>query len=345
MRVVAPRGARPRGRAATRSFPFAVLATVAVAVSAWPAPAPAAEAGWKPSKVVEFIVPTSPGGGTDQTARVLHAILEKQLGLEMIVSNKGGAGGAVAYTYMNRFEGSGHHLSLSTLNLITNSLTGANPLNESDITPVAHLFSEYPVFVVKADSGVASGRDLMDRLKRDPTAHNFAFSPGLGGALHLATGTALKAAGIDPTKPTLVVYQSAGQATAAVIGGHVDVGVMNPPVAIAQSRAGKVRMIAVASPKRLGGALADVPTWKEQGVDAVSASWRGVIGPRGMTPEQVAYWEAAISKATKTDAWSKHLAQNLRENEYAGSDQTRAYYAAQRKALKAIIDQLGIAKK
>ncbi len=335
-----------RGRKASRPscVPIAlcVIAAGGVAVTTQAA---ATEEGWKPTKVVEFIVPTSPGGGTDETARVLHAILERELRIEMIVANKGGAGGAVAYTYMNRFAGSGHHLSLSTLNLVTNSLTGANSLNETDITPIAQLFSEYPVFVVKADGALTSGRDLIERLRRDPTSHNFAFSPGLGGALHLATGTVLKAAAIDPTKPTLVVYQSAGQATAAVIGGHVDVGVMNPPVAIAQSRANKVRMIAVAAPKRLGGALADVPTWKEQGVDAVSASWRGVIGPRDMTRQQVTYWEAAVAKAVKTDAWSKHLAQNLRENEFAGSEKTRTYYAAQRVELKAVIDQLGIAKK
>src|SRR5690606_18465211 len=132
------------------------------------------------------IVPTSAGGGTDQTARTMHSILNGRNALEMVVMNKGGAGGGIAYAWLNRFEGSGHHLSLSTLNLVTNSLTGGHPLSHRDVTAIAHLFSEYPVFVVKADSPIKDGKDLMARLKADSAAHNFAFSPGLGGALHLA---------------------------------------------------------------------------------------------------------------------------------------------------------------
>lgn len=303
-----------------------------------------AQEAWRPSKIVEIIVPTSAGGGTDETARMIHSILQKTAGLEMVVLNRGGAGGGIAYAYMNRFEGSGQHLSLSTLNLVTNSMTGGHPLSHAEVTPIAHLFSEYPVFVVRTDSAITGGRDLVSRLKANPAAHNFAFSPGLGGALHLATGVALKAAGIDPSKPTLVVYQSAGAATAAVLGGHIDVGVMNPPVALAQAQAGKVRIIAVGSPKRLGGALAKVPTWKEQGIDAVSASWRGVIGPKGMTEAQVAFWEKALEDMTKTDAWKRHLEQNVRENEFAGSKSTRQYYAKQSAELKAVVDSLGLAK-
>jgi len=303
-----------------------------------------AQEAWRPSRTVEVIVPTSAGGGTDETARVIHAILNNPGTLDAVVLNRGGAGGGIAYAYMNRFERSGHHLSLSTLNLVTNSMTGQHALAYTEVTPIAHLFSEYPVFVVRTESTIRDGRDLISRLKANPASHNFAFSPGLGGALHLATGVALKAAGIDPSRPTLVVYQSVGEAMAAVLGGHIDVGVMNPPVAIAQSQAGKVRMIAVGSPKRLPGALSKVPTWKEQGVDAVSASWRGVIGPKGMTEAQVAFWEKALEEMTRTDAWKRHLEQNVRENEFMGSRSTRQYYAKQAAELKTVIDSLGLAK-
>lgn len=303
-----------------------------------------AQSAWKPSKTVEMIVPTSAGGGTDQTARTIHSILNGRNGVEMVVLNKGGAGGGIAYTYLNRFEGSGEHLSLSTLNLVTNALTGGTPIDHTQVTPIAHLFSEYPVFVVKADSPIATGKDLMAKLKADPAAHNFAFSPGLGGALHLATGTALKAAGIDPSKPTLVVYKSAGDAAAALLGGHVDVGVMNPPVALRHASAGKVRILAIGAPKRLGGALAQVPTWKEQGVDAVAASWRGVIAPKGMTDAQIAFWEKTLEEMTRTDAWKRHLEQNVRENEFMGSSKTREYYRQQGVELKALITELRVNK-
>lgn len=302
------------------------------------------DTGWRPSRVVEMVVPTSPGGGTDETARIMQSIVHGKDGLEMVVLNRGGAGGGIAYAYMNRTEGNGHSLSLSTLNLVTNSLTGGHPLSHTDITPIAHLFSEYPVFVVKTGSPIAGGKALIEQLRINPTARSFAFSPGLGGALHLATAVAIKGGGADLKKVTVVPYQSAGDVTTAVIGGHIDVGVMNPPIAITQSQAGRVRMIAIAAPKRLAGALASVPTLKEQGINGVSASWRGVIGPKGLSEAQIGYWERVLEQMTKTDAWKRHLEQNVRENEYMGSKQTQQYYAQQAEELKAIIADLGLAK-
>lgn len=300
--------------------------------------------GWRPSRVVEMVVPTSPGGGTDETARIIHSILQGMDGLDMVVLNRGGAGGGIAYAYMNRVEGNAHSLSLSTLNLVTNSLTGGHPLSHTDITPIAHLFSEYPVLVVKAGSAISSGKELIRQLSENPASRSFAFSPGLGGALHLATAAAIKGGGVDLKKVTVVPYQSAGEVTTAVIGGHIDVGVMNPPIAITQSLAGRVKMIAIVSPNRLTGALANVPTLREQGINGVSASWRGVIGPKGMSDAQISYWERMLEQMTKTGAWKRHLEQNVRENEYMGSKRTQQYYVKQAEELKAIVVDLGLAK-
>ena len=306
--------------------------------------APGQGSGWRPTRVVEMVVPTSPGGGTDETARIMQSILHGRDNLEMVVLNRGGAGGGIAYAYLNRVEGSGQSLSLSTLNLVTNSLTGGHPLSHTDITPIAHLFSEYPVLVVKTGAAIASGKDLIQQLKANPAARNFGFSPGLGGALHLAAATAIRGGGIDLKNVTVVPYQSAGEVTTAVVGGHIDVGVMNPPIAITQSQAGRVKMIAIVSPSRLAGALAEVPTLEEQGINGVSASWRGVIGPKGMSEAQISYWENVLEQMTKTDAWKRHLEQNVRQNEFMGSRRTRQYYVKQAEELKALIGELGLAK-
>ena len=306
--------------------------------------APCQGSGWRPTRVVEMVVPTSPGGGTDETARIMQSILHGRDNLEMVVLNRGGAGGGIAYAYLNRVEGSGQSLSLSTLNLVTNSLTGGHPLSHTDITPIAHLFSEYPVLVVKTGAAIASGKDLIQQLKANPAARNFGFSPGLGGALHLAAATAIRGGGIDLKNVTVVPYQSAGEVTTAVVGGHIDVGVMNPPIAITQSQAGRVKMIAIVSPSRLAGALAEVPTLEEQGINGVSASWRGVIGPKGMSEAQISYWENVLEQMTKTDAWKRHLEQNVRQNEFMGSRRTRQYYVKQAEELKALIGELGLAK-
>jgi putative tricarboxylic transport membrane protein len=300
--------------------------------------------GWRPARVVEMVVPTSPGGGTDETARVIQSILQGKDGLDMVVLNRGGAGGGIAYAYMNRSEGNGHSLSLSTLNLVTNSITGGHSLNQTDITPIAHLFSEYPVLVVKAGSAILSGKELIQQLTANPAARSFAFSPGLGGALHLATAATIKGGGIDLKKVTVVPYQSAGEVTTAVIGGHIDVGVMNPPVAIVQSAAGRVKMIAIVSPNRLSGPLAAVPTLREQGINGVSASWSVVIGPKGLSEAQISYWERMLEQMTKTEIWKRHLDQNVRENEFMGSNRTQQYYTKQAEELRAIIVDLGLAK-
>ncbi len=306
--------------------------------------AAAQQAAWKPNRVVEMVVPTSTGGGTDETARIIQAILHGKDGLEMVVTNRGGAGGGIAYAYMTRNEGNAHFLSMSTLNLVTNAPTGGHPLTQADVTAIAHLFSEYPVFVVRSESSITSGVELVKRLKADPEGMTIAFSPGLGGALHLAAGVTAKAAGVEPKRMRVVAYQSAGAVITAVIGGHIDIGVMNPPVAIAQAQGGRVRIVAIAAPARFPGALANVPTWKEQGVNAVSASWRGVIGPKGMSEAQIRYWENTIEQMTKTDQWKRHLEQNVRENEFMGSRKTQQYYAQQADELKALIADLGLAK-
>lgn len=331
-----------RNRIAFAAARLCVVAAVASLLS--PSLSSAQQAAWKPNRVVEMVVPTSTGGGTDETARIIQAILHGRDGLEMVVTNRGGAGGGIAYAYMNRNEGNGHFLSMSTLNLVTNAPTGGHPLTQADVTAIAHLFSEYPVFVVRSESPIASGVEMIRRLKADPESMTFAFSPGLGGALHLATGVTAKAAGVEPKRLRVVAYQSAGAVITAVIGGHIDVGVMNPPVAIAQAQGGRVRIVAIASPQRFGGALANVPTWKEQGVNAVSASWRGVIGPKGLSDAQVRYWETVIEQMTKTDAWKKHLEQNMRDNEFMGARKTRDYYVQQAEELKALVNDLGLAK-
>lgn len=301
-------------------------------------------AEWVPNKTIEMIIPTSPGGGMDQTGRVIQKLLQSGVGVDMTVVNKGGAGGGIAYSYMNQKLGDGHYLSLSLLNLVVNRITGSNPISYTDVTPICHLFSEYPIFVVKTDSAYKNGKDLANRLRQDPTSVTFAFSPGLGGAWHLATAMVAKAAGVDVKKLKLVVVQSSGEAVTSVLGGHVDVGVMNPSNAIPHLQTNRLRAVGVPSPQRLHGALANVATWKEQGIAAISGNWRGVIGPKGMTPEQIKYWEDAFAQLVKTDEWKQHLEMNSRNDEFMASQATKRYYEAQHQELRAVLVDLGLAK-
>ena len=208
-----------------------------------------AAADWKPGKTVEFIIPTSPGGAVDQTGRFFQKMLQGRIGVDTTVLNKGGAGGALAYALLNQKQSDGHTLSFSTLNLLTNPILGTHTLAHNDVTAVCHLFGEYPVFLVRGDSGYKTGKDMVARLRQDPASVTIAFSPGLGGALHLATAIVLKAADVDIRKLRLVVVQSSADSIAAVLGGHIDLAVVTPSNAVPHIQAGRLRALGVAAPQ------------------------------------------------------------------------------------------------
>lgn len=301
-------------------------------------------ADWKPTKPVEIIIPTTAGGAVDQTGRLFQKMLQGKVGVEMPVINKGGAGGALAYMLLNQQQADGTALSFSTLNLITNPIVGTHTLSHNDVTSICHLFGEYPVFLVKGDSPYKTGKDLIAKLKQDPSSVTIAFSPGLGGALHIATAIVLKAADIDVRKLKVVVVQSSAEGMTAVMGGHVELSVVTPSNAVPHVQSGRLRAIGVAAPQRAHGALAVVPTWKEQGVNGVSANWRGVIGPKGMTADQIRYWETLFGELVKTAEWKSDLEVNGRTDEFMTSRDTKRYYDEQYKELQAVLTALGLAK-
>lgn len=303
-----------------------------------------AAADWKPGKTVEFIIPTSPGGAVDQTGRFFQKMLQGRIGVDTTVLNKGGAGGALAYALLNQKQSDGHTLSFSTLNLITNPILGTHTLAHNDVTAVCHLFGEYPVFLVRGDSGYKTGKDMVARLRQDSASVTIAFSPGLGGALHLATAIVLKAADVDIRKLRLVVVQSSADSIAAVLGGHIDLAVVTPSNAVPHVQAGRLRALGVAAPQRMHGALAGVPTWKEQGVAAVSANWRGVIGPKNMSAAQIQFWETTFSQLVQTPDWENDLEVNGRTAEFLASLDAKRYYDEQFIELRAVLASLGLAK-
>jgi putative tricarboxylic transport membrane protein len=177
-----------------------------------------------------------------------------------------------------------------------------------------------------------------------PGALSFGVATSLGNPNHQGIAMALKVSGIDLRKTKTPVFQSGGQALTALLGGHVDavpgsVGLMRKHL-----EAGSIRVIAIAAPQRLGGLFANVPTWKEQGADAVVSNWRGLIGPPGMTPAQTAYWDNALKQLAQTDAWKKELADNNWDNEYKPSAETKKYMDAEYAELKGFLTELELVK-
>jgi putative tricarboxylic transport membrane protein len=271
-------------------------------------------------------------------------LLDKaNVGVPSTVQNKPGGGHAIAMTYLNQ-RGDGHTVSMALTNLITNRIVGSHPLTYTDITPLALLTSEYIGMSVRADSPVKDGKDLVARLRANPEALTFAITNRASGN-HIAAGAVLKAAGIDLRKVKFVSFKGSAETTLAVLGGHVDIAMATPSSTWKHVQAGKMRMLAVSSPKRLSGDFAVVPTWKELGINAVSANWRSAVGPKGLPPAQVAWWDRTLAAMVKTPEWQEAVRKNQWEDEYLSSAETLKFFQEEYRHLEALLTELGDAKK
>jgi len=300
---------------------------------------------WKPEKATEMVVINAPGGGSDRIARIMSSVMreKKIIDVPLNVVNKPGGGGNVAYTYLSQRRADGHYLSVGGKSILTSHIAGRG-LNYTEFTTVAHLFGEYISVVVKPDSPIRSGRELIEQLKKDPSALSFGIATSLGNPNHQGIAAALKVAGIDIRKARNVIFQSGGEATTALLGGHVDAVPITAAFAASMARSGQVRVIAVTSPHRLPGVLSSVPTWREQGFDAVVSNWRNVIGPKNMNDAQVIFWEDALRRMTESDEWKKELETNFWNSEFMRSGDARKVMDRDYATLRTFMIELGLAK-
>ena len=305
-----------------------------------------AYAQWQPSRNVEIIAPAAAGSALDAVARLVQKVLQdkKLLTATTIVVDKAGGGNAVGFNYLNSRPVDGHAILVTPFTIITNKITGANPINYQDITPLAMLADEHIAFVVNMNSPMKTGKDLLERLKRDPASVSMALASALGNANHIAVSLAGKTVGADPKKFRIAVFNSSGESITAVLGGHVELAITTTGLVGPHVQAGRVRALAVASEKRLAGQLAQVPTWREQGADVVFSSWRALIGPKGMTAEQIAYWEGLMAKVAAQEEWQRDLDQNALTPAYMNAEATRKLMTQQAETLRTILADLGLAK-
>jgi putative tricarboxylic transport membrane protein len=189
-----------------------------------------------------------------------------------------------------------------------------------------------------------TGTDLLARLKKDTSSVSVAVGSSLGSTNHIAMALLAKAAGGDAKKLRTVVFQGGGEAITALLGGHIDVNSSAANNVVQHKEAGRLRVLGVAAARRLGGILADVPTWNEQGVNVLVTNWRMVAGPKGMTAAQIAFWDGVLAKLTQTDEWKKDLESNLFENTYLGSAATDRYMKDEYDKFRSALAELGMAK-
>lgn len=301
---------------------------------------------WKPTRHVEFLSGSGAGSNSDGVIRTVERLLQAHKLIEVTSSvvNKPGAGGNIAWTWLNQQPGDGYNITLITGNLISNYISGRSTLHPTDLACTAQLFSEYTAVGVRADSPIKDAKDLMARWRTDPAALSVSVGTAFGGSGHIALALAMKDAGADPKKMKAVVFKAFSQGLAALYGGHVDM-VANPHSSfLAPLREGKMRVLAIAAPQRLGGDLATIPTWKELGVDAEIEAFRAMAGPKTLGKPQIAFWESALKRMVQTQEWKEMLEKRAWVDRFSGAQGCQGGLKRQYEQMHAGLAALGLAK-
>jgi putative tricarboxylic transport membrane protein len=314
-------------------------ALAAVAAAAWGQPA------WRPEKAVEMVITTAPGGSNDQVARLIQKIWqdEKLVTAPVLIVNKPGGNQTVAVAYLQQHAGNAHHLLMANPTVVTNYLAGITPLSPAELTPIALLLVEHTAISVRADSPIRNLQDLAARLKADPDSMALGIV-ARGGVNHLAVSLAVKASGVDARKLKAVVFKTNAESMIALVGGHIQFVASSVTTAMTQAKSGNARVVAIASSQRMGGQLAGVPTFREQGIDSWVSNWRGIMGPKSMTPAQVAFWEEALARVAATEEWKKEVEARDWGGQFMRSREFAKYLDGEQAAARSIMTELGLAK-
>jgi len=313
---------------------------VALSIAALAIAAPAA-AQWKPTKPVDLIVHTGPGGGSDLLARAMVTMIEKEklVPVRINVINKPGGNGAVAAAALVEKKGDANTIGLITSVWIAGPLTSSEAkVTVHDLKPIAQLMLEPAVFVVRADSPYKTLKDFIEAAKARP------------GTLKQSGGSVTSRDNIirlslqhaTGAKWAFVSFQGGGERLAALLGGHVDIMVIEPQEAGEQVRAGKLRVLTQLTEKRLSG-WPDVPTLKEAGYDvALTPQIRAVVAPPEQPADASMYWENTFDKLRKTESWKKYVHDNQLEESFADGATLKKTMVDIEKQLKDAYTQAGI---
>jgi tripartite-type tricarboxylate transporter receptor subunit TctC len=249
-----------------------------------------------PSRPVTVIVPWGAGGGTDATARIVAAIMEKDLGQPFNVVNRTGGSGVVGHSAIATAAPDGYTIGMITVEITMMHWQGLTELKPTSYTPLALMNEDPPGVQVKADSPYKTVKELADAIKSSPAGKFKASGTGQGGIWHLALVGWLQAMGLKADHVPWVPSNGAAPAMQDLAAGGIDIVTCSVPEARAMLDAGKARSLAVMSPQR-NPAFKDVPTLKEaMGIDYNTGAWRGIAAPKGLPADIASKLTAALKK-------------------------------------------------
>jgi tripartite-type tricarboxylate transporter receptor subunit TctC len=303
----------------------------------------AASADNWPSKPISLIIPFSPGGSTDITARLVGNKLSEELKVSVVPENKGGAGGNIAANYVANAPKDGYTVSMDHMGFAFNqSLNkGSGVIPQKDIVPVALVGSTPNVLVVANSMPVKSLPEFIEYVKAHPGEVNFG-SGGIGSAGHLPMELLQSITG---TQMVHVPYKGSGPALVDLVSGRIQAMLMTIPAVMGNIKNNQVRAIATTGTER-PKALSELPTFKEAGIDGfIYQPWYGIFAPRG-TPQPILQklHDAVNKAAADPDVKQKLLEQGLVTQQISQRDFVMEVEADTKKWGE-IIDRLGLNKR
>jgi len=286
---------------------------------------------------------TPPGGGQDRPARALIAVLEqhKLLDQPIRLTNIGGRGGGNAWDYLKAQRGNPHVLAINSPTIISNKLLGVSDVEYAQLTPIANLYTEYPIFIVRADSPIADIAVLKQRLKNASRVW-ISLATAIGNPNHIALARLTRHAGGDVKALTIDVFDSARYAIAHLIDGKADLGVITAVSAVPELTAGTLRTVTLSAPEQLGGVFKGVPTLIESGVDCKVGMWRGLIAAPGIAAGETSFWERTLAAATATAEWRAELAKKYWANTFLSGQGERAFLDEELTITTSALGDLGL---
>ena len=301
----------------------------------------AADAG-KPVSGLRLMVPNSPGGGYDTTARVGAKVMEdSKIASTVEVFNLSGAGGTVGLAKLVNEKGNGDLAMMMGLGVVGATYTNKAAAKLSDTTPIAKLVEESSGIMVAKGSPYQSIDDLVKAWKANPKAFAVGGGSNPGGPDHLLPMQFADAVGIDAKQVNFISYDGGGELLPAILGNKLAFAASGTGEYVDQIKSGAIRVLATTGEKRLES-LPDVKTLKEQNVDLTFTNWRGIVAPPGISAAQKQRWVKVFDAMHATQGWKDALAKNGWTDAYLSGDEFATFLTAQDKRVADVLTALGL---
>jgi putative tricarboxylic transport membrane protein len=289
---------------------------------------------------LRIVAPAAPGGGWDQTARVMQQVLQRSgLVRTAPVENIPGAAGTIGLArFMGAERGNGDALMVSGLIMLGGIVTHHSPVRLNDVTPIARLTGEYEVIAVPANSPFRSLADLVTALQQRPEAISWG-GGSAGGSDQILAGLVAQAISVPPRRINYIAFSGGGESLSAIIGGQVSVGVNGLAEFAPHIEAGSIRVLGISSSERLDGF--DAPTLIEQGVNVAFENWRSVVAAPGLSRDDRARLETLVERMVHSTEWRDALDHYRWLDRYLAGRAFAAFVDAEEARVQGILREFG----